>query len=1073
MAHEDVRAELHHHHHTPTSIQSELISAGLGAGLDSKIATREVSRGWTRGQSDLALDAHRAITPLPTSSSSSPLPTSPPLTLEDVRAELHKRIDDIFPGSTHLLSLQTGVGKSKAKREHAAKTPPGILRILISKDRRAAIADSKVIDGSVLLLGKSSAGADLFDDDWTPHLTADGDLSTCNNGLALERSGRGGSSSDVCKSCPMQDACNGAQGIKGSRGQWEDVRKALKRGGVIVTTPLLLGPILGKWSRLDDQERAPIDQIWLDDIPSPPGSGVIEKRSLQLAAADLPRGPLRSALHDIADIIADHKKTDPGEHGTWLPAIETKELLSSISTKRLADGNVDGIPLPLVTLARWLAGDEDRASAYLVRTLTGAYLQVEPPPISPPPEAAIILASATAQAPLWEAWLGRKVEVWRPTIPIKARGLWIESGFWHPIRIARDPLNDLVEEAKRQGALLRDTYSDADKLLIVTHKAILDSPHWQAIKGALLDGAKLDSSKVKAIHWRGIQQVGSNAYTGWSILTLGPPRQNLGAWERTVATVNRWCPGKGADLSYDLEAQGWVEQAHGRARLLEHPDVAIAHIGANPSLSLQAICPHPLSLKPRRKGPAPKARTGASQWLDSLPISAISNALSSAPGAPARSTLQRLIKSRAEAMKQWRVKLSGRGGDQTWYGETMAEVEDGVFWLLQGRREVLSLDPVIDGHVIRPSKRIRSKTAIVGGEETTTGDDHPFPPPTGEASKTTTPPSSSPTSPPDLSPTSEPIQDVPASPPIDGQSGLNNSVLVHTLCEALLLAECFKNTWSAEPLDLETMIELLQAQDTGQAAPDLAPTSEPMAELEDGVSWLLQGEREVVELDPVIDGHVIRPSKRIRSKTAIVGGEEITTSSSLSTPPPTGVASKTPTSPSSSPSPPPDLTPTSEPIQSQQASQQARRSSISSSPGSSEDAKRNAPGAPRPMDELIPPPDDPLWLEWSDLDLKQTTIRIQRVEFPLIAWRGSRTELVQVLRDLYVGKLRRHDFISTTSPLSTAEAVKTMQWVIRRYSLSERLWPPGCDLDLDYLHEQVSMVTPPRRTKQPHRPQLL
>lgn len=719
---EGVEAALRAEGSSGDTVRSDLHVEALSAGFSESRAAHNIGRGWAKG---IANPSNEDVLYYPAPRSS----TDPPLEhdRDKVRAEIPVRLEALQPGEAMGLQIRTGGGKTYAKRKYPKTTPPGHLVIYVSKDRRAAIEDFEAIEGSVLLLGKSNAKSKRPRwGGWEPHKTPEGDISTCGNDKAQNHSSRGGRSKRACYQCRTAAVCTtgGKDGALGFRGQWRKIESTLKGGGVIITTPQLLGPVLSKRSEM--KRAAPVHDVWFDDVSQPPGATTVEKEALLKAAKELGNLALAQppaeqettkraakSIKAVADVLTKAEaELLPGEYGEWLKIEETISRLEHIDAIALDVATErDGVPISLGTVAALIRGEAPRASAHIIRSHQSAYLEVIAEPLELPPESRVIISSATAQLEEWEAWLGRPVTRWSPNIPVEASGTWLENSWFHPKTIDNKPVEELLRAARAMGEKLEGQISKANRMLVLAHSKVKDAPQFERMLNELLDGASSKPDTIEIIHWRGIDQVGSDQFNGFDcVITLGSPNMDLQAWHRRISDVDRWEPGKGSTLSYDREAESWVDQGFGRARWPQ--GLALVHIGSRPGETLRSICPIPLDVG-RETGRRPIARNKAKEWLEGLPIRAYSAALHRLPGSPSRPTLHREITSRPGL--RWRVRLSGRGRDQIWIGDTRADVESALTWLLAGGgggRIVISIDPVHDGHVHCSKRSIRSSRPI-------------------------------------------------------------------------------------------------------------------------------------------------------------------------------------------------------------------------------------------------------------------------------------------------------------------------------------------------------------------------
>ena len=682
----------------------ELINAGVQAGLTWKRAAVDVDNGLKNGQQNPEpnhkLWQPRTAKPTPIAADNTPAGFTGTATKEETRRQMPVKLAEMNEGASLLIGLRTGNGKTYALREHARQTPDDVVRIYVLKDRKAAIESGDAIDGAVVMLGKSGAGAPITDA-WTPHRTVD-DYSSCGNPSAWAKSRRGGSSRKDCVQCPFKAACSSADN-PGSRGQWLLTDKALRRGGVIIATPQLLRPIIAKHEQLED--AAPIDLIWFDDLPLPPGNSEIKQGQLKDAAMRL-TGEERSALERVVWTLGAAESelagSDYGKHET---VDETRARLQGVNTTALRSATErDGVPLALNDLASFIDG-EDTTTGYTVKSSKGATYEVRTR-LELPIKAKIVISSATAQPAEWSAWIGRDLEIWKPYTPVKVKATWCQSGLFHTKRVNKTDKDKLIAAASREGESLKATLAGSSRILIVAHNSVIKSDVYSDMIGALLKAAGSTPSVIKSIHWRGVDQVGSDDFNGWdTVLTLGDPNLNLGAWERRKDTAIRWGGDRAADLDYQHEAGSWTEQADGRPRW--PIGLALVHIGHCPGFTLKAS--HPRIINTSRGRPQ-SSTLGAEGWFNRSGFKAIGRALANTDNAPSRKAISDLF---AKSDKpRWVVRLSGRGANQVWKADNKADVFDAIRLLCGGgvlQHRLISINPDDSGIVHRIKKRLNTK----------------------------------------------------------------------------------------------------------------------------------------------------------------------------------------------------------------------------------------------------------------------------------------------------------------------------------------------------------------------------
>jgi len=275
---------IHQLGHTPHGLKMRLIEIGISIGLTPNRAALDVENGWNYGLT-LQVDSkklwtshQRHRTKRQTASQEDATPT---MTLAQARRTMSRRLHQIQPGQVLVIASEPGTGKSTAKFNVVSNTrPDGALVILVEKDRQAVMNTHNNIAGSTYLLGKSGAGEHAAG--WKPTLTPDGDLSSCGNPIAWARARLGGSSRQACARCRFQEVCSNRTGTAlGSRAQWDQLSDTLRHGGVLVTTDKLLLSVLERYNELKPHLRAPLHQLWLDDVPHTPGLSTLTLNQLQ------------------------------------------------------------------------------------------------------------------------------------------------------------------------------------------------------------------------------------------------------------------------------------------------------------------------------------------------------------------------------------------------------------------------------------------------------------------------------------------------------------------------------------------------------------------------------------------------------------------------------------------------------------------------------------------------------------------------------------------------------------------------------------------------------------------------
>lgn len=676
-----------------------------------------------------------------------PAPQSPPptpLTISEVR----KRITDTLTrtDAEHdavLGRFQVGAGKTTLTTQLARQwADASSVRVIVAHTRQAAVRYMRSIDreqGTALFVGRSLAGT-LPEPHWRPSFIAgttpnDFNLSNCGNTNI-------GPNGPDCGDCPFKSACNashqdswGSVSAPGYLASKQKVKQLLRKGGVIICTPQMLRPLLELCDR-EVKEPALWQHIAFDDVSKPPAKSTLTPEKLRTAAEhiDPDKHPLAHQLvvglaHVLEQFAHD---TDPGPYGTHLSISQTRTLLASwLGTREIQTGSplqkalaTKHVPYLLSDLVAWLAGERRGASAFIVRnpnsngTDSGSELEFysEPPKL---PRCAATVLSATATPTAWQAWLGRQLHINAPYVrPQDTTGVRIQSAMWDPITWQRETKHGItpahLARATSQGRHLRDSLHDKKRLLVIAHLSVLSTADFGVTLEALLSASQFKGEHT-VIHWRGVDQVGSDAFNGFdACLMLGTPVAHFGAWKRWAYAVAQWADPTGGERwqqayeqalsEREVEAAGLVEQGGGRPRfLLEHNGGVLIHIAGlrdgqlQSGLTLQALCP---SITDAHLTPGPRDSLPLfERWLKQHQWTAWGAVLADLPQdlRPPLSaqTLRRKATEQPER-NRWLVTLSGRGRPSVWVGEQRQDIETAAlrYLRLSGERSLISIEPM-------------------------------------------------------------------------------------------------------------------------------------------------------------------------------------------------------------------------------------------------------------------------------------------------------------------------------------------------------------------------------------------
>ncbi len=715
---------------------------GLLEQLARVVATRDMAknqsvleRGWEAGAlNPRDLDPRFLASPGPPQPPEPPEPP-PPIgaSIKEIRAHLDAATqpERLSPGAGLHLAYREGAGKTERKRHLAAdwhQRKPADLIILVSKDRAAALLDEEALadSGAVALIGRKRLEvlADQELGDWRPRVDRDEsgnptDASTCGNPYVADHAARGVRTN--CDGCPLHSRCMEPGGYTARRAA---AHRATEEGGVVACTPGMLPGLLSKHDSLG-AKGAPLAFVWFDDVgePSPARLDVATLRDLsdkRLERVERVEGwaeqadALASSASTLEALWEKRARLDPRDDTVSGIAVKEAWKALDIAEPIEAASRALGAPWALSEAVRWLQSAGGAGRGALVEVEGRLALEVYPPGLKLPPEAAVVVASATADMTIWQPWTGRTLER-QYLAPARPEGLEViqynQKTFnldsWRdPLRangwrandadklrarvdeIASDLIPRLEQLAQRSGLELA-----ALSVLVGTHKALLDSPLWPIVQEGLLAGLNF-----KAIHFRGIEEMGSNAYEGFhAVITLGDPRRNWGAWRRLIAAVASWTDNQDQPApSYNDDARGHIEQTAGRIRWICRPgeQLLIAHVGE----IVPDIAGPPEQTKATRQS-GPRAGAGVEAWCLEQGLTAIGAPLAKLPGAPSNSTFNRALSDSSWPL--WAVRIEGaRGKPQTWAGPSPEAVQRAVELLLRrrgGEGGAFSVELLYDG----------------------------------------------------------------------------------------------------------------------------------------------------------------------------------------------------------------------------------------------------------------------------------------------------------------------------------------------------------------------------------------
>lgn len=532
-------------------------------------------------------------------------------------------------GSVHI-AASCGVGKTYALVEEAAahmlENRKGFF-VYVAKDRLHAVELRDAIDERVghgqqtlLLVGR---GGQVPEDpgSWRPRWDAANDqVSTCGNPDVLVQLMAGKKSSD-CSACPLKEACttrsaSGALGTKGMLDELHSRRKEDTRGNVVVVTLPMLPSVLATLG--GDNTRV----VALDDVAYPNPSELRLDLLEDALMRDQGEGdpPLAKPWEEkiaswVSAIRADVFLNNRTYTGQWRGGPDALELLEGIDWEKIAEigaeSDMHRALSPIADAARqpgaprlYINFEQDGG------VTVGAYGRA----LALPNHTALIVANATAQTEVWRAYFGRerlpKLTI-RVQVPDVVEGVNLENSAFQRARWeVSHHHEDLDRRARSAGLALKRELGDriADKGLglrglIVAHQRQLADARFDQVTANMLDAAGLSQATFECIHWRGVEQTGSNRYSDYDlIITLGTPLPNLGAWQRLAAAVRAW-KGDGEAIlrGYRDEASGLQEQAVGRLRwVLAEKTKLLIHIGKEPGHTLASLCPEPARVDANR-----------------------------------------------------------------------------------------------------------------------------------------------------------------------------------------------------------------------------------------------------------------------------------------------------------------------------------------------------------------------------------------------------------------------------------------------------------------------------------------
>jgi hypothetical protein len=687
------------------SLMDSLVS--LYTDRDRGRCERDVARGRLEGERNPPTSIPRrylkaAENPSTLASKPAPAPTS----LEAVRAHVWAvtNPERLKPGTGLHLAHGCGASKSTTKRGRLPEfiqANPNTLAVLVSKDRAAALQDAEALSalGAVAYVGRrrleQPEGASLKA--WRPRLIRD-EEGKLTEAETCGRSEAGTGARFTCGTqdnpCHLRSRCLEGFGYAQRSLQ---VGKRIREGGVVVCTPQLLPQILKRHAKLSASDKAsPLGLVWLDDCPQPSPT-TVTLRTLRLEASRLGNDTERAALCELSGALEGLWKAEQARNSRTqeVEGSKVRAALAHLTGHEQELRNIAhklGAPTALAPVVEWCLGGLDSLGT-LVRGEEGLALEVFPRPLQVPSEAAVVVSSATADTALWEGYLGRSLirEHLQASAPPTAKGLHIaqKSFKFHHYRLSDNP-EDFRGRIKPQVALIhpeleslaqqKGTTPEQLKVLFVAEKSLMASPLWPIVEQELT--ARYDSH---AIHWRGIEQVGSNEFEGFdALIALATPLMNWGAFQRSQRAARTWRAvselNTTALQTYHEEAMGLMEQAIGRLRIVCRPGEPL-FVGSVSSIAPPTLAMLASPMKAQR-APGPRLGRKAAQWLDSWGIEALSVSLSNLAGAPDRATLKRAYE--ASQWPEWTVKFKGkRGRAQKWKAPSEAKLKEGAEQLLR------------------------------------------------------------------------------------------------------------------------------------------------------------------------------------------------------------------------------------------------------------------------------------------------------------------------------------------------------------------------------------------------------
>lgn len=685
---------------------------GALSGLEEQLVShyrnkprRECERNVRRGR-DYGLSRPANMRPrlLQAAPSAPDKATRRPLSEELLRREVERATSlERLKERTGVVILEApGIGKSTIKRQRAKElieADGSSVVLLVSKDRAAALEDAEKLSSvkgrggvPVALVGRRRLPMLNGETAWSPRVEYDDagrptDASTC--GRSDAGSGRHLSCGRGEKLCPMHATCNDGGGYVQRRRQADAL---LQYGGVVVCTPQLVPLVLSRHEALKARSKAGrLRLAWFDDAPLPTPSRVTTTE-LRREADKLRNEVQRELLVELANTLEQtwsENKSDDRDDVDGATVRRAVAHLSGHEDDLREVGRRLGAPSALQSVFKWLTGGADGLGALVRNDEDGVGLEVYPPPLNMPDEAAVVVSNATADVAAWEGYTRRPLlsECHEAELHDGHRALHLKQRTFSKSRLRDAPesfdkaaapsLEKLNEELSSLAELLGRPPSSL-RVLVVAHRALITSELWSVVRNRLT--ARYDTH---TIHWRGVAQVGSNAYKDFdAAVLLDTPRMNLGAHRRRTRALRCWRALVGLEAlegeSCDEDARGVMEQAVGRLRLvIRRRPLFVGVVAGVAPRTVERLTRPTTAYRPTGR---PGGKVG--RWLSENGFEALSQALTKVPDGPARSTLQAAYK--ADTSPEWVVVVEGqRGRGQRWKGPTEGHVRRSVELLLR------------------------------------------------------------------------------------------------------------------------------------------------------------------------------------------------------------------------------------------------------------------------------------------------------------------------------------------------------------------------------------------------------